>query len=172
MHKDPRRLKSCNFTCNPGSNLFCPESVPDGMRIHAELEKEIKRYKKELADDLQQYSHKEYVPKLPGVFGIASGIYRIGGDYRREMRNLYYRMTLQANAWKQHYIAAIRATSQPRMILFLTKKLAEWQEKYDRSKELCICCMTSVTISFSAPVPSVTSIVRKKRAHSDVEDDL
>lgn len=170
-HKDPKRLKSCNFTCDPKSNLFCPESIADGRVLHLFLEKQIKASKQELANELKTYAHQNYTPKLPGIYGIASGIGKIGEDYRREMRNLYYRMTLQANAWKQHYIQSIRSTSQPRLILFFTQKLKEWQEKYDRARELTICCMTSVTISSIVPVPSVTSTAPKKRAHSDVEDD-
>jgi hypothetical protein len=170
MHKGDIRYSS--FSCKMGETTFVIGGEQAKLNLHNWMEKEIKRVKADLATDLKQFAHKSYIPKLPGIYGIALGISKFGGEYRKEMRNLYWRMLCQAQAWKNYYFQEIRNTSQPRMILFMTKELQIWQNRWERTRELTICCMSSVTIDQYAPVPSVTSIGSKRRAPSDVEDDL
>jgi hypothetical protein len=154
-----------------GETTFVIGGEAAKARLHQEIEKRMKDYAKEAAADLKQFAHQSYTPKLPGICSIAFGIYRNGGSFRRENRNLYFKMMKQAHAWKHHYIDTIRATSLQWLITYATRELKLWQERWERSRELCICCMTSVTISYTAPVPSVTSTGIKRRAPSDVEDD-
>lgn len=171
MHKDPRRLKSCNFTCDAKNSVFVIGAEAMKKKHHDEIEKNIKGYKKELVEVLREYAGKDFTPRLPGIYSIASGIGRNGAEFKKEMRLLYFRMTAQAHAWKQHYINAIRSTANPRMIIFMTKELQLWQHRWERSLELTICCMSSVTIQQYAPAQSVPLTGLKRRAPSDVEDD-
>jgi hypothetical protein len=171
----PAMNKHAHFTCNnPRRSVMI--SAPLAMADHSiSITKKMTGYSKQLKADLESYKGQEYRPKLDGSFSIASRIISGPVQERRDALGMYFRMALQAMAWKTWYMEQYfnKAPLNASLNAYFLGQIALWNSRWERSRELTICCMFSVTLLEFALVPSAisTGSSKRERAPSDVEDD-
>jgi hypothetical protein len=163
-----------HFTCNPVTNTWVSDPATKAD-FHQRISKKMTGYSKQLKADLESYKGQEYRPKLDGTFSIASRIISGPVQERRDALGMYFRMALQAMAWKTWYMEQYfnRAPLNPSLNAYFLGQIALWNSRWERSRELTICCMFSVTLLQFVRAPSAISTGSRKeeRAPSDVEDD-
>ena len=174
-------LKYANFTCNAGSNTFVVGGMTNAKNLHEELTMAQQAYIPELKEDLKKYVGAIYVPEKAGTFSIALQLIKAGPEARREAFFMHYKMTLQAKSWRDYYLNQCRDCTVPSLIFYLRKESKVWQDRWERTRELAILTMASVTPCQFAPAPNVTEtdpgspvtsgVKRKMRIQSDVEDN-